>query len=135
MGIHKLKNLVKQELQAQEDRKTLFFSAEFNKDKAGPLFPSSWNSSVEIEHEEGGPRVLRSRPDFKAEESLLDEVLASTIPLFDKKTEDGTRFLIYRLGSLEVRATQAFDGKRVIGAVFSLGSDTKSQEARDDETI
>merc|ERR1740123_480868 len=133
--IHKLKNLVKEEMQAQEDRKKHFFSTDFNRDKVGPLFPSSWNSSIEIEHEEGGSQVLRSRPDFKAEESLLEEVLASTIPLFDKKTEDGTRFLIYRLGSLEVRATQAPDSKRVIGAVFSLGSDAKSEEARDGEKI
>merc|ERR1719330_760514 len=133
--IHKLKNLVKEELQAQEDRKKLFFSPEFNKDQAGPSFPSSWNASIQIEHEEGGSQVLRSRPDFKAEESLLEEVLASTVPVFDKKTEDGTRFLIYRLGSLEVRATQAFDGKRVIGAVFSLGSDAKSEEPLDDDKI
>merc|ERR1740123_340889 len=132
--IHKLKNLVKEELQAQEDRKQHFFSADFNKDKVGPLFPSSWNSSVEIESESGSP-VLRSRPDFKAEESLLEEVLKSTIPVFDKKTEDGTHFLIYRLGSLEVRATQATDGKIVIGAVFSQGSDTHSEEASDHERI
>merc|ERR1711920_381748 len=109
-------------------------SADFNKDKVGPLFPSSWNSSVEIESEIGSP-ILRSRPDFKAEESLLEEVLKSTIPVFDKKTEDGTHFLIYRLGSLEVRATQAPNGKIVIGAVFSLGSDAPSEEASDSERI
>lgn len=133
--MHKLKNLVKEEIQAQEDRKKHFFSTEFNSDKVGPLFPSSWNSSIEIEHEEAGARVLRSRPDFKAEESLLEDVLRSTVPVFDKKTEDGMRFLIYRLGSLEVRATQEQNSKRVIGAVFSLGSDACSEEARDNETI
>merc|ERR1712157_589220 len=130
--IHKLKILVKEELQAQEDRKRHFFSADFNRDKVGPLFPSSWNSSVESE---SGSPILRSRPDFKAEESLLEEVLKSTVPVFDKKTEDGTHFLIYRLGSLEVRATQALNGKIVIGAVFSLGSDTQSEEASDSERI
>merc|ERR1740121_637645 len=132
--IHKLKNLVKEEMQAQEERKQHFFSAEFNKDKVGPMFPSSWNSSVQIEHE-GSSQVLRSRPDFKAEEGLLEEVLKSTIPVFDKKTEDGTHFLIYRLGSLEVRATQALNGNVVIGAVFSLGSETQSEEASDSERI
>jgi len=132
--IHKLKNLVKEEMQAQEERKQHFFSAEFNKDKVGPMFPSSWNSSVQIEHE-GSSQVLRSRPDFKAEEGLLEEVLKSTIPVFDKKTEDGTQFLIYRLGSLEVRATQELHGKRVVGAVFSVGSDAQSEEAGDHEHI
>merc|ERR1711920_1027817 len=121
----------------QEDRKLLsqvLNATMCNKDKVGPLFPSSWNSSVEIESESGSP-VLRSRPDFTAEESLLEEVLKSTIPVFDKKTEDGTHFLIYRVGSLEVRATQALHGKIVIGAVFSLGSDTQSEEASDSERI
>merc|ERR1712039_1090814 len=69
------------------------------------------------------------------EESLLEEVLKSTIPVFDKKTEDGTHFLIYRLGSLEVRATQALNGKIIIGAVFSLGSDRQAEEASDSERI
>merc|ERR1740121_1324635 len=133
--MHKLKSLVKEEIQAREDRKKHFFSADFNKDKAGPLFPSSWNASIEIENAEGGAQQLRSRPDFRAQESLLEEVLKSNIPMFDKKTEDGTRFLIYRLGSLEVRATQALDGKRVIGAVFSLKGDDQSEAARDDERI
>merc|ERR1712157_437876 len=69
------------------------------------------------------------------EEGLLEEVLKSTVPVFDKKTEDGTRFLIYRLGSLEVRATQDLNGKRVVGAVFSVGSEAQSEEAGDDEPI
>jgi len=133
--MHKLKNLVKEELQAQEERKSLFFSTEFNKEKAGSLFPSSWANSIEIEHEEGGVSVLRPRPDLQAQHAVLQEVLRSTLPAFDKHTEDGTHFLIYRLGSLEVRATRAAaDGPLAIGAVFSReGASQKLGEAVLDE--
>jgi len=136
--MHKLKALVKEEQQVQEDRKKLFLSADFNQDKAGPLFPSSWNASIEIEHEDRGSKSLRLRPDFKAEESLLEEVLKTSVPTFDKETEDGTRFYIYRLGSLEVRATQVPTGKKVVGAVFSLSSrDTieEPEEGQDNDRI
>lgn len=133
--MHKLKNLVKEELQAQEDRKQHFFSAEFNTEKAGRLFPSSWSASIELECEEAGCAQLRARPDFMSQENLLEEVLRSNIPTFDKSTEDGTHFLIYRLGSLEVRATQELHGSRVIGAVFSRGDEACVEAAEDDERI
>eukprot|EP00972_Heterocapsa_arctica_P093000 13716328-Heterocapsa_arctica.AAC.1 len=35
-------------------------------------------------------------------------------------TEDGMRFRIYRVGSIEIRTTQVHDGEEVVGAVFSV---------------
>jgi hypothetical protein len=131
--MHKLKLLTKEESDVQQARKNHFFSTDFRMDQAGALFPASWNNSVEIEQTEDISPTLRSRPDFKAQESLLEEVLKSTVPSFDKKTEDGTQFLIYRLGSLEVRATQEQNGKRVIGAVFSTNSEQEFQPLKEDQ--
>lgn len=141
--MHKLKNLIKEEAIVRQKRKEVFFSKEFVKDNAGSLFPLSWSSSVELEQENKPATSLRARPDFKAEESLLEEVLRSTVPEFEKCTEDGTKFLIYRLGSLEVRATQERDAQVVIGAVFStngaegLAPATRDacQRIQDDEAI
>jgi len=42
--------------------------------------------------------------------------------VFDKMAEDGMRFRIYELGSLEVRTTQAHDGTETVGAVFGRRS-------------
>merc|ERR1719277_1745151 len=87
-------------------------------DNVGPLFPSKWASTIAIETPLSG-KVLEARPDFKQRAHVLEPVLRSATPVFDKATEDGTRFRIYQLGSLEVRTTQAYDGAEVIGAVLS----------------
>lgn len=122
--MHKLKVLVEEEADVQRQRREHFVSTEFDTESAGPLFPTSWASSVKLEHEGRGQFSLQPRPDFKAQEVMLKEVLKSAVPEFDKQTEDGMRFLIYRVGSLEVRATQTHGANIVIEAVFCSGDDS-----------
>lgn len=48
------------------------------------------------------------------------EILDSASPSFEKKTEDGCVFRIYRVGSLEVRSTCEHDGEETVAAVFAV---------------
>lgn len=92
-------------------------------DEPGSLFPSSWTSSFEssarAEHRPHGSLV--ARPEYKEQASeLLKDALRDSAPVFDKPTEEGMRFRIYSLGSLEVRTVQDLGGSEVVGAVFSI---------------
>jgi len=82
---------------------------------------------------------LHPRLDYKAQAQVFEQALKKAAPAFDKSTEDGTRYRVYRFGSLEVRTTQDIDGKENIGAVFSLCASTDSskhhQVVKDDEQI
>merc|ERR1712190_677111 len=70
------------------------------------------------------------------EAQVLEQVLKSATPTFDKKTEDETRFRIYKLGSLEVRTTQEPDGKEFVGVVYSVqASDKKPSRILDSERV
>jgi len=94
-------------------------------DEPGSLFPSTWTSSFEssarAEHRPHGSLV--ARPEYKDQASeLLKEALRDSAPVFDKTTEEGMRFRIYSLGSLEVRTVQDLDGSEVVGTVFSIQS-------------
>lgn len=124
--LNKLRALVKAEANVNEQRKAHFFSREFAAENPGHLFPMSWTSTIELGSEQKQSQAhggsLQTRPDLLAEEGMLQAALESAEPTFRKVTEDGLAFLIYRLGSLEVRATQEQDGKRVIGAVFSVST-------------
>jgi len=51
----------------------------------------------------------------------LRDALVRAEPNFHKCTEDGTAYVIFRLGSLEIRAVEE-DGERSIGAVFTRAS-------------
>jgi len=51
---------------------------------------------------------------------MLEDALESAVPAFDKVTEDGSRFSVYRIGSIEVRTITEPDCEPVIGAVFSV---------------
>jgi hypothetical protein len=120
--LRKLHALVEQEQDVRQRRKEHFLSPNFTMSSAGPLFPASWTAKLEIAkgHGSAAPAAhLRARPEYVVEAPMLEQALETTSPVFDKKTEDGTRFRMYRLGSLEVRTTQEHDGKEVIGAVFS----------------
>jgi hypothetical protein len=57
---------------------------------------------------------------------LQPELLKSKAPVFQKKTEDGTTFSIYRIGSVEMRTTQTLDGVTTAEAAYSLRSGAKS---------
>merc|ERR1711865_1249484 len=61
--------------------------------------------------------TLRPRTDYASE---AEQVLRSGAPVFEKRTEDGMIFRIYRVGSLEVRTIQAHDQKEIVGVIFSI---------------
>jgi len=98
-------------------------------DRAGPLFPSSWTSKLEIAGLVSGANTLHPRPDYLAQAGVFDEILKAASPVFEKSTEDGVRFRIYKVGSLEVRTTQERGNEEIVGAVFSSrGASTKGSQ-------
>merc|ERR1712060_342696 len=108
------------EAMVREERKQHFLSGEFHEEDAGSLFPSSWKMSFQIAKKDGGH--LCERPEFLSQAAVLGPALASALPTFDKCTEDGIRFRIYRVGGIEVRTTQESGSEEEIGAVFSAPS-------------
>ena len=54
------------------------------------------------------PAVLRRSPKVDG-----SSILRAGKPVFDKHTEDGIRFRIYRRGALEVRTLQAADAEDI----------------------
>merc|ERR1712210_174100 len=89
-------------------------------DEPGPLFPSSWKNYFELERSQiPHDGVLHERPEYKAEAQMFDHVLESAIPVFDKSSEEGIRYRVYKVGSIEVRTTQENNAKEIVGAVFS----------------
>merc|ERR1712217_682514 len=126
--VQRLRALVQEETAMQEQRMDHFFSKEFEQDNAGPLFPLSWTSNMEISHEGKCRPQLHPRQDF-AQAHMLEDALESVVPDFDKVTEDGSRFSIYRIGSLEVRTIAEHDSEPVIGAVFSVHAATEDKQA------
>merc|ERR1719362_485767 len=103
--MQKLRCLVREEEQVREKRTQQFLSAAFAIDNMGPLFPSSWASTVEFQGDmpQGGS-LIKLPLDGHADE--LAKAIASADPVFDRRAEDDMRFLVYRVGRLEVRATQ-----------------------------
>jgi len=124
--VQQLRKLIAKEETVKEQRKEQFFSSKFVMDHAGPLFPSSWTSKLEIASARlSGASTLHPRPDYLAQSGAFDEVLRSASPLFEKTTEDGLCFRIYRVGSLEVRTTQEHDSNEIVGAIFSTKDASK----------
>merc|ERR1712039_781890 len=113
--VQKLRNLVSEEESMQSKRIEQFMSTKFSAGDAGELFPSSWTSQLQIA--KGGVKaneVLHARPEYLAEKSALEEVKQSAAMAFEKITEDGTSFRIYRAGALELRTTQAHEGDEIV---------------------
>merc|ERR1719221_1306531 len=135
--LEKLSNLMKEEEMARERRRKHFFSTKFTVDEPGPLFPASWKNYFEIERshipQDG---VLHERPEYKAEAQMFDHVLESAIPVFDKSTEEGIRYRVYKVGSIEVRTTQEHNAKETVGAVFSrCAPEVTSIEGEQDQRV
>merc|ERR1712032_329314 len=121
--MQRISNLIKEEEAVRKERKTMFFSRRFEPEHPGPLFPSSWKNYIEIEGKMNSStpdNMLHERPEYTAQPNMFDHVLQSAAPTFDKRSEDGIRFRVYKVGSLEVRTTQELDGKEIVGAVFSI---------------
>lgn len=136
--VHRLRELLGEEAAARQRRLDHFCSPAFTASEPGPLFPMSWMPSLEISRPgqaaspeaaaaAAGRKALHPRPDYLADATRL---LKSATPVFDKSTEDGARFRIYRIGSLEVRSVQPHDGQESACAVYS--SVTASSKAGQD---
>lgn len=144
-NVTRLRALVNEEDKVRQRRKEHFFSKDFAVDSPGTCFPASWTPSVEVARgdvlaQAGDGRrksSMRSRPEYCKGEAaaLLQEVLSTVTPTFDKLTEDGERFLIYQVGSLEVRTTQDVFGKENIGAVFSRFLQVDAEDAKISQKI
>jgi len=127
--LERMSNLMKQEDRVRLERQERFFSKKFVAADPGQLFPSFWKNYIEIDRKATGTAtegMLHERPDYKAEAHIFEYVLPSVAPVFDKCTEEGMRFRVYKIGSLEVRTTQAVDEKEIVGAVFSCSQSTYS---------
>jgi len=127
--LERLRNLMEEEDGVRVLRKRHFCSKEFNASDPGFLFPSSWKNYIEVDRKLIGSAqegILQERRDYKAEAQMFDHVLRSVVPVFDKSTEEGIRFRVYKIGSLEVRTTQEADGKESVGAVFSMQPSSQS---------
>jgi len=118
---HRLKLLVGEEAEVARKRQEHFFGNTFVADNAGPLFPASWSSTIASDAAAARAKALVPRPDLQAEQATLHHILESSAPHFDQRGEDGARFLVYRVGSLEVRAVRGRDGEMHIGAVYGEG--------------
>jgi len=130
--VRRLQGLVRAETAVREERTQHFLSKQFSEEDAGSLFPSSWQSSFQVarvsKEEQGG--LLHARPDYKAQAAAFDHVLRSAAPAFDKSTEDGVRFRIYRFGGIEVRTTQGPCGEEAVGAVFSMSTALEGRQGQ-----
>lgn len=119
-----LKGLLGEEADVRGRRRAHFLSKQFDVEDAGPLFPGSWSSSIDIElqRRRRGTRrragqALEVRADRSAEAESLVKVVA---PIFNKTTEEGTHYRIYRADGLEVRSLQEHGEPEVVGAIFAV---------------
>lgn len=128
--LQKLRHLVRAEQFVCRRREEHFLSTGFVAEDAGPLFPSSWRSSFAVAREGTGgkavgaplpSRRLLARPEYKAAHGgMLRKALKTATASFDKRTEDGARFRVYRLGSLELRTVQDHEGEEEVGMAYSV---------------
>lgn len=145
--VARIKNLVSEEEMVFTKRKTRFFDKSFSADNAGREFPSDWTSRYRVEREgatgttdkELGLVQIAVDPGFQ--KVLTSDILPAAAPEFNKVTEDGFWFRIYRIGSLEIRTTLDRFGQETVGAVFSRRAPMwhlsfgKTKEVRNDEKI
>jgi hypothetical protein len=137
--VNKLRSLVIEESNILQRRKNHFASKEFAMDAPGPLFPRSWSLLSETSKlsERAPTGSLHVREDMKGPE--LNQACQAAPPVFERKTEDGLVFRIYRIGSIEVRTTQENDSKEYVEVVFSIrepqGLSLASKTIKDSETI
>merc|ERR1712224_355003 len=89
----------------------------------GSLFPHSWATACDVRSPEERPEgALQDRPEYhgQAAKNVLEAMKNGSVPVFDKRTEEGVRFRIYQMGGFEVRTTQDIDADEDVVAVFSL---------------
>jgi len=135
--VERLSRLIEAEEAIQHQRRAQFLSPDFNTDKPGPLFPPSWAASftlakaLECREVSQKDWLLQPRPEYMAEVQRFKHVLEARVPGLDKRTEDGTRFRVYDVGSLQVRTIQEHDGEEAIGAFFSSQASSQAFTGED----
>lgn len=132
--MQRLQRLLADEALVVQQRKDAFFNQDFNIEKPGSMFPS-WAAPFEITSGKASDKknlfVIPYTPES-------EKILATATPVFDKTTEDGARFRIYRHGSVEVRTCQEHEGEEITGVVLSALpalQDAEHKEVDDDEKI
>eukprot|EP00930_Biecheleria_cincta_P040213 TRINITY_DN2756_c0_g2_i2.p1 TRINITY_DN2756_c0_g2~~TRINITY_DN2756_c0_g2_i2.p1 ORF type:complete len:1138 (+),score=237.20 TRINITY_DN2756_c0_g2_i2:59-3472(+) len=134
--VAKVRNLVKDESSILAARKIIFFNKTFVEEHPGPEFPSAWTARFQVEKEGRKPtshaayRLVEVAADPAFQKFLLEDILPAAAPEFDKCTEDGVSFRIYRIGSLEIRTTQEQAGPETVGKVFSRRAPSLQHSAR-----
>ncbi|CAK0907839.1 unnamed protein product [Prorocentrum cordatum] len=119
--LESLRRLVGEERDARARRRQHFLGEDFSAEAPGPLFPASWRSAFSISFGRGaGPGGRPARRPLEHDGAGAAQALGAAAPVFDRSTEDGVRFRIYRRGSVEVRTTQPEGGDEAVGAVFEL---------------
>mmetsp|Transcript_7921 Transcript_7921/g.14917 ORF Transcript_7921/g.14917 Transcript_7921/m.14917 type:complete len:1036 (-) Transcript_7921:84-3191(-) len=133
--VQNLADLLADEEEVCQLQREYFLSPDFDMSQPGVLYPSSWTSNKLELVSESTSQGLRPCQDYTVSDSDLNK----TTCIFDKVTEDATRFRIYRLGSLEVRVVHESGGEESERAVFSraAGLDEQSppKSLQDTETI
>lgn len=124
--VYKLRDLVKSEEAVQKERLEHFLGESFTEDNLGPLAQAGWAPSVKVTSNLTADVTKKDmslcRPHNMADSQdqvAARKILCERSPVFDKTSEDGMRFRIYRDLSLEVRTMQKFDGPEHIGVVFA----------------
>lgn len=128
--VAKLSALVKEEDAVRRERKEAFSRADFDISAPGSLFPYFWTPKMGVVGGalEARPALLE-RPEFLSQApQLLQGMLSTVPPSFDKTTEDGMHFRVYRLASLEVRTTQEHDSEEEVCMIFSVNNLEKESQ-------
>lgn len=149
--IARLRNLVSEEEELRQQRRRRFGEASFVVGKPGQAFPASWTSTFQVDQQGLSPGLMQAAlasslvqlvVDRSFHKSLICEVLPTATPEFDKATEDGARFRIYRFSSLEIRTIQEPNKAEMVEAVFSMraiawqeGSCASADAVRDEERL
>ena len=107
--VTKVRALVGEEESTRDRRKQRFADKTFSLANPGVEFPRTWTSRFQVETD---GRISQTAPtkfglaklevDPVFEQTLLNDILPMAAPEFNKITEDGVAFRIYKIGSLEV---------------------------------
>jgi len=145
--IGKVRSLVSEELSLRGRRKAHFYSKNFLSGNAGAEFPRSWTSRYQGPEAAAKAVALKSgliavEMDTAFKLTFVRDVLPTVAPEFNRATEDGVVFRIYKIGSLEVRTTQEPSGPETVGAAFShrtptwdMKSGSKGKDAFEGEKL
>merc|ERR1719198_378357 len=145
--VRRLEQLIREETDALSRRVSTFSSRDFKMETPGREFPPSWTSAYELLRGEGEgelssgtvigslqPGQLQVRTDYKSQAWVFEDfVLKNHVPVFDKTTEEGARFRIYRIGSIEVRTIQEFGKEETVAVVMSIQLSNKTNVAKEEK--